>query len=110
LLLLQNSLLLNFFIYNEHMKTKARTFAIEQHGTQMYGDKPYVCHLDKVAEIVETFMPTHWSDSEKNDALVLAYLHDVGEDTKVSAETLIEEFDQRMEQLVDNISDAEGAN
>lgn len=34
------------------MTNKARDFAIKWHGDQKYGDKPYVYHLDQVAEIV----------------------------------------------------------
>lgn len=31
------------------MTNKARDFAIKWHGNQVYGDKPYVYHLDQVA-------------------------------------------------------------
>lgn len=34
------------------MTNKARDFAIKWHGDQRYGDKPYVYHLDQVADNV----------------------------------------------------------
>lgn len=90
------------------MENTARTFAITQHGSQMYGDKPYSYHLDRVAEIAKQFMPTYWDELEQTEALALAYLHDVGEDTQVGAEEIIALFGAKIEGLVDNISDEAG--
>lgn len=52
----------------------ARDFAIQAHGIQRYGGGPYVRHLDDVAALL---VP------HGEDALVVAYLHDVTEDTDV---------------------------
>jgi (p)ppGpp synthase/HD superfamily hydrolase len=64
----------------------ARDFAIKYHGDQMYGNKPYIYHLEQVAEILK-----YHSDI----LLILAYLHDVIEDTTIVSreeiERLIEE-------------------
>jgi (p)ppGpp synthase/HD superfamily hydrolase len=54
---------------------KARDFAVCAHGDQKYGDKPYVYHLDHVAEILKPYGET---------AQVVGYLHDVLEDTAAS--------------------------
>lgn len=51
---------------------RARQFAMYWHGDQKYGHKPYVYHLNKVAGLVARY---------GDDAVVLAYLHDVLEDT-----------------------------
>jgi guanosine-3',5'-bis(diphosphate) 3'-pyrophosphohydrolase len=57
------------------MLHKARIFAIHAHGDQMYGDNPYIYHLDKVASLLV---------DHGEDAQVIGYLHDVLEDTKTS--------------------------
>ena len=52
----------------------AREFAIRAHRQQRYGSRPYVVHLDEVAELLQPF---------GEEALVVGYLHDVIEDTEV---------------------------
>ena len=47
---------------------KARDFAVRAHGDQKYGDKPYIYHLDQVAEILKPYGET---------AQVFGYLKDV---------------------------------
>jgi (p)ppGpp synthase/HD superfamily hydrolase len=56
-----------------------REFALWAHGDQRYGEHGYVFHLDMVAEIVD--------DHVGLDALLepVAFLHDVVEDTPVTA-------------------------
>ena len=57
---------------------RAREFAIKAHGDQMYGDEPYIVHLDEVAGILHEFgiMETIFTN-----AYIVAYLHDTIEDT-----------------------------
>lgn len=55
------------------MKDLARTFALERHGDQRYGDQPYSVHLDAVARLAAPY---------GEQAEVIAYLHDVVEDTE----------------------------
>lgn len=57
------------------MLHKARTFALDAHGDQMYGKKPYIYHLDKVANLLVDF---------GEEAQIIGYLHDVLEDTNTS--------------------------
>ena len=64
------------------MKTKAREFACKYHGEKRYGEHPYVVHLDAVAEIVQQY---------GEPAVVIAYLHDVVEDTEVTIDDLADE-------------------
>ena len=45
---------------------------LEVHGDQRYGSRPYHAHLDALAELVK---------EHGEEAQVLAYLHDVVEDT-----------------------------
>lgn len=66
---------------------RAREFAIKAHGDQKYGDKPYVYHLDAVAEIVRQ------STGDDTGILVdAAYLHDTLEDTDVTFGDIAKEF------------------
>jgi len=61
------------------MTNKARDFAIKWHGDQMYGDKPYVYHLDQVADNVSAM-----GYVESAPEYITAYMHDLGEDTNCS--------------------------
>ena len=63
------------------MKITSREFAIQKHGSQMYGDKPYVYHLDQV---VEEIYKLHTDKSIRDYKILedIAYLHDTLEDTE----------------------------
>lgn len=74
----------------------AREFAIAAHGSQTYGDKPYVYHLDAVASIVCGLGEPY---------VTLAYLHDVLEDTDTTKADLAEAFGEGMACAVDLITD-----
>ena len=83
------------------MKEKARTFAIERHGDQKYGAEPYSLHLDEVAKIASEY---------GNDAVVIAYLHDVVEDTSTTLEEIESHFGLQISQCVGILTDEPGAN
>ena len=72
---------------------KARDFAIEAHGDQPYGDKPYVEHLSAVVRTLEDF-------DAGVSCLVAAWLHDVVEDTAVTIEQVRSEFGEEVANLV----------
>lgn len=72
---------------------RARAFAIVMHGDQMYDGRPYVFHLDRVAEIVRAAGGCPWT-------IAAAYLHDVLEDTKCTMERLAMLFGTRVAGLV----------
>lgn len=80
----------------------ARKFAIEKHGVQMYGDKPYIYHLDMVYEIAKAF-------NLDEDYQVAAYLHDTLEDTDTTRKELEEKFGKRVANMVHSVT-GEGAN
>ncbi|RYG87657.1 MAG: bifunctional (p)ppGpp synthetase/guanosine-3',5'-bis(diphosphate) 3'-pyrophosphohydrolase [Alphaproteobacteria bacterium] len=71
----------------------ARDFAIQAHGDQLYGDLPYVEHLDAVAAIVRD-----WGMGA--EAIDAAYLHDVIEDTEVDLFDVNEAFGTTVEGIV----------
>jgi len=74
------------------MRDKARRFAIKAHGSQKYGAKPYSVHLDAVACIVESFGV---------QAQVIAFLHDVVEDTDTTVPEIAAVFGLFVAQCAD---------
>lgn len=77
----------------------AEIFAVAAHGNQQYGFHPYYKHLKDVVDIVKPY---------GNSAVVLAWLHDVLEDTNCKAEQLIQIFDMEIARNVALLSDPPG--
>jgi len=65
------------------MKGYARQYAIDKHSDQRYGELPYSVHLDAVASIASKYDEV---------AAVVAYLHDVVEDTGTTLRDVEKEF------------------
>jgi (p)ppGpp synthase/HD superfamily hydrolase len=84
------------------VSTNARDFAATAHGDQKYGTAPYVVHLDEVAKIVATIDDTA-------PAAAVAYLHDVLEDTSVTAEAIEGTFGPFVRRCVEIVTDPPGA-
>ncbi|WP_342807170.1 HD domain-containing protein [Alteromonas sp. M12] len=82
-------------------KVKAREFAVKSHGDQKYGKHPYSYHLDEVAEKAKAF---------GEDAEVIAYLHDVVEDTSTTIEEIEEKFGKLIASCVAIVTDEKGRN
>jgi (p)ppGpp synthase/HD superfamily hydrolase len=80
---------------------ETRQFAIDAHGSQMYGNHPYSFHLDMVAKIVAPF---------GNHAKKIAYLHDVVEDTNITLETIRTMFGDFIANCVGLVTDEKGKN
>ena len=60
-----------------------RTFALEQHAEQQYGEgRPYEYHLRKGEEVLKRFGETTY------EMLAAAWLHDVVEDCNVPIEMI----------------------
>lgn len=83
------------------MRDRARDFAIAAHGDQKYGDRPYSHHLDAVAEIVKGY---------GDHAVMVAYLHDVIEDTAVNVDEILWLFGYHVAECVALLTDEPGAN
>lgn len=71
--------------------TKAYEWAKLAHGTQMYGNLPYICHLCDVAFGIEC--PTY-------EEFTAGLLHDVVEDTDKTVEDVDKEFGTKVAQIV----------
>jgi len=83
------------------MINRAREFAIAHHGEQKYGALPYSHHLDAGAMLARPF---------GEHAEVVAYLHDVVEDTAVTVSDLRVEFGSLIADAVALITDEPGSN
>lgn len=81
------------------MIEEARTYAIRAHGDQRYGDYPYSVHLDEVAKICSQY---------QEQAQVIAYLHDVVEDTDRTEKEIEREFGSLVARCVSILSDEPG--
>ncbi|QDU98971.1 HD domain-containing protein [Lignipirellula cremea] len=77
----------------------AREFALAAHGSQPYGQHPYVYHLDAVAELLAPF---------GEQAQVAAYLHDTVEDTATTLEEIAARFGRPMADCVAILTDEQG--
>ena len=87
---------------NIYTEVAARDFAIKAHGDQRYGRIPYSYHLDQVASKLRELEDYGWDVPE--EAYVVAYLHDVLEDTKVTFKELEKEFGLPIALLVQNLT------
>lgn len=79
----------------------ARDLAVHFHGDQKYGPRPYVFHLDQVADIVAP-----WGE----DAVIIAFLHDALEDTTIAVSTIGNIFGALVADCVQAVSDSPGLN
>lgn len=76
---------------------KARTLARAKHAGQMYGDIPYYIHLEDVSRLACPF---------GTDAMIIAQLHDVVEDTETTIGELVADFGFIVADAVSYISDS----
>lgn len=83
------------------MNHPARAFAQHYHGEQRYGCDPYVYHLDMVALLCLPY---------GSDAVTVAYLHDVIEDTQASVSLVAEHFGEYIAACVAILTDEPGDN
>lgn len=77
----------------------ARNLAIEAHGSQCYGEYPYVYHLDQVAYYVKEYGEA---------AIIIAYLHDILEDTHTPEEVILQAFGKVVLDCVKLLTDPVG--
>jgi|ERR1700722_14300856 len=80
---------------------KARVFALDRHDAQKYGDKPYIVHLDEVAEIVHSLEILGKRGTRLEQA---AYLHDVLEDTETDKIELLYLFGSEVASMVSAVT------
>lgn len=78
-----------------------REWAAVRHGDQRYGTRPYLDHLDDVAELVR---------DRGSEAVTVAYLHDVVEDTGAGLDDIDAAFGPEIARWVGLVTDPEGEN
>lgn len=83
------------------MQRDARLFAIAAHAGQKYGKHPYSFHLDQVASLVEPY---------GEEAVAIAYLHDIAEDTEVTIAEIESRFGSKIATCVSILTDEPGVN
>ena len=79
------------------MPQEARAFAEQQHEGQMYGEEPYMTHVDAVAS---QFDDPHMQR--------IAYLHDTVEDGKIGIDDIHEHFGEDVGHAVDAMTRRQG--
>lgn len=90
-------------IYDYALLELATNFAIEAHGDQKYGDKPYLYHLSQVENNVIRVLGV---DAFKER--IVAVLHDVIEDTNVTRWAVKEKFGTEVSDAVLAMSKIDG--
>jgi len=89
-------------------------FALEAHGKQMHGDRPYIAHLWETTEIIKNFMDNPYRISHNNfklvDVLAAGWLHDVLEDTDARYGKIGEYFGKTIAEIVYACTDELGRN
>jgi len=84
--------------YNDSIIVKAYETAYELHKNQFRkSGEPYIIHPVAVALILANF-------GMDNETIVAGLLHDVVEDTEYTREQLVEDFDEKIAQLVDGVT------
>ena len=83
---------------------RAREFASDAHGDQMYGDQPYVFHLIYVCEVLKRF---DFGDPVLHAS---AWLHDVVEDTEATSRDILTIAGPDVYDIVSRVTDKPGKN
>lgn len=96
----------------------AKEFARRAHKGQLYGDGPYMYHLEQVAQLVSPiYRPSTaaYGDvaetaTKRVTIMTVAYLHDVLEDTPIHYGILVRMFGSEVADAVQLITDPEAHN
>lgn len=86
---------------------KAAFFAIQRHGNQMYGSRPYHVHLCDAAIVLRRFFDWELLPQEFVDAI---WMHDLLEDTDVTYEEICATFGKMTADLVHAVTNEKGGN
>ncbi len=94
---------------NLDLSTKAIQFALQQHGLQKYGDKPYFFHLQDVLKITQDLSIIYLPE-KLHILTAAAALHDVMEDTETNFVQLVDLFGVEVADIVYAVTDELGRN
>lgn len=87
--------LLDSMFEDETLDLRASVFAIQKHGDQMYGERPYYVHLVDVVAVLRAY-----GVKEEAWLVAAAWLHDVVEDTPTTVEDIEKLFGSRVANIV----------
>lgn len=87
----------------------AKQLALEYHGDQRYGDRLYEFHLNDVIQVLNENAISS-SNEFYIDLHVIAWLHDVLEDTNIDPKIISNQFGAHVLTAVQALSDGEGKN
>lgn len=80
-------------------------FVTKKHGSQKYGNKPYIYHILGVNNVCDRFIDKYdWSEHDKYVIKTSVMCHDLIEDTDVTKEELIGLFGEDVYKIVFNVS------
>lgn len=82
---------------------KAYLFASYAHKGQKYGECNYITHLYQVADIAKEL-------GYDDDIIIVCFLHDILEDTKVTYDQIKKEFGKEVAEIVYLVTDELGRN
>lgn len=88
----------------------AEAFALERHGDQDHGCLKISEHLRDVAATVAKHYDPNFNISPLEDVVAAAYGHDLYEDTNTTPEEVRELFGDRIEELIELLTDKSGRN
>ena len=80
------------------LTAEARAFAVQAHAGQRYGEHPYVAHLHNVARTAAELGFT------EPLVEIVAYLHDILEDTPVTAAEIERRFGAEVREAVEQLA------
>ena len=95
----------------EDLIIKAKEYAFNKHNqpseSQRYGSKPYSAHLEDVVAVANKYK--YLLDDECHEDVVIAsWCHDSVEDTDTTPSTLKKMFNERVAEIVLNVSNERG--
>lgn len=98
-------------IYTHEDIGKAKELAEEYHKDQLYGEHPYITHIETTVNslAMELILTRYINDTDKI-CFVVAYLHDILEDTCISKDTILEIFGEDVLRAIELVTDEPGHN
>lgn len=89
-------------------KEKAINFALNKHKNQMYGNLPYITHLNHVLEVAKRLGIDPRQSKLNQEILIACLLHDAIEDTDATFKEIETLFSEEVASLVDAVTLPEG--
>ncbi len=86
------------------MIDRAIKLARKYHGAQLYGNHPYMYHLQNVAKIAMILCPSSFGPQDAINSVCSAWLHDILEDTNCPESEIIQACNPEVLEIVKCLS------